>query len=160
MLNGHIPITFKDGATASLLVPKFTVAYAIVRDDTKKITVLTTQKTVKDKSGLAALTRAQKRFSTMEWFPISGISCGVVKAGSSHEYWKAVLERNEDNNLRLVINPKDPMLGAYGYITDREAAVGIGSTEEEIEKWLMPILDPDSTKLHPAPNAAVAKPSL
>jgi hypothetical protein len=160
MLNGYVPITFKDGATASLLVPKFTVAYAIVRDLERKVTVLTTQKTPKDESGYAALRRAKAKFPKLVWCAISGIACGIVRAGAAHEYWKAVLERTEDNSLRLIINPKDPMLGAYGYITDREAAVGMGQNEDEIDKWLMAILDPASTKLNPEPNSAVKAPSV
>lgn len=160
MLNEPAGITFRDGATASLLVPKFTVAYAIVKDEPNKVVVLTVQKTLKDRSGLAALMRAEEKYPQLTWQPISGISCGVVKAGSAHPYWKAVLERTDANRLRLCINPKDPMLGAYGYITDREAAVGLGQNEDEITKWLLSELDPDGAKLQPVQNDAITKPSL
>lgn len=159
MLNEPIAITFEDGAIASLMVPKYTVAYGLLVDEPTKIVVLTVQKHIKDESGLDALLRAEAKYPNVVWQPISGISCGVLKGGSTHQYWKAILDRTEENQLKLIIDPKDPMLGAYGFITDREAATGIGMDDIETDKWLEKLLDPNKP-VPVRPNAAITKPSL
>jgi hypothetical protein len=159
MINESVPVTFKDGAIASLVVPKHTIAYAIVQDKTDRVLVLTVQKTIKDRSGLAALLRAKAKFPDLVFQTTSGISCGVMKAGAPHPYWKALLLREDDNKLRLSINPKDPMLGAYGYITDREAAVGMGEEESDMATFILDIVDPDRKRIRPEKNEAITKPA-
>jgi hypothetical protein len=159
-MNPEISLTFKsDGATAPLFVPKFTVGYAVVRDDDHAISIITVQKTLKDETGWDALYRAKAKYPSLEWNATTGIECGCVPAGSAHAYWRATIEREGSNRLRLKINPKDPMLGAYGFITNRDAAVGWNEEEESIERWVKNLLGEKEVLTTPKTDL-VTKPSM
>jgi hypothetical protein len=159
-MNPEINLIFKrDGATAPLFVPKFTVGYAVVSESDNAISIITVQKTMKDETGWDALNRAKAKYPRLDWTATSGIECGCVPAGSTHAYWRATLEREGDNRLRLKINPKDPMLGAYGFITNRDAAVGWNEEEASVDRWVKSLLGTPEELASPETDM-ITKPSM
>jgi hypothetical protein len=161
-MNPKIQLKFKDGASSTMYVPRFTVAYAIMDDDPKRIHILTVQKTPKDETGWDALARGKAKFPNLEFTTTSGIECGCVPTGSAHGYWRAEVRRLDDNRLQLMLNPKDPMLAAWGFITNQDAATGWVEDEEVIERWVKALLGEkeDPTKLSNLNSKMVTKPSM
>lgn len=154
MLNDFVSVTFANGTIASIPLPAFAVAWAVVAETPERITILVRRYVLGDLSSQAAYWAARESYPEYKWVRSPGSNVGQPSRGATSPWWSCAIAKDTNNVYTLILPEGDPLASALRHISDIGALQG--ADLPDVDKLLKDLKAVVSSAEEPQPGSVSA----